>query len=103
MILLEHEAICTFQIGTESVNIQLHLTFSVYLRCSDDDSAAVLKSYEDLIRTLGSGEAVNVITTETPPEGCAISTVSAKCEVHMMLKVCHSPYVQGEVQIALPA
>ena len=46
-----------------------------------------MRDFEDLIRVLGSGQEVKVITEETPPEGCAISTVSAKCEVHMMLKV----------------
>merc|ERR1719414_1727101 len=26
------------------------------------------------------------MTTEAPPEGCAMATVSSKCEVHIMLK-----------------
>ena len=59
----------------------------MYLRCSDEQSADVLQKYTDLIKTLGSGSDVIVMTSETPPQGCAIRTVSAKCEVHMMLKV----------------
>jgi valyl-tRNA synthetase len=62
----------------------------VYLKCSDDESADILKSLEDLVIVLGSGQEVIVIRDEMPPSGCAISTVSAKCEVHMLLKVCAS-------------
>ncbi len=60
--------------------------FSVYL-CSDGSSATVLTNYTEVIGTLGSASAVNVVTTEQIPEGCAILTVSDRCEVHMMLKV----------------
>ena len=60
---------------------------SVSLKCSDENSCTTLKNYVDLISNLGSGEKVVVMTTEQPPEGCAIQTVSAHCEVHMMLKV----------------
>ncbi|ELT91500.1 hypothetical protein CAPTEDRAFT_153512 [Capitella teleta] len=59
---------------------------NLYLKCSDDESASMLKNFGDLITVLGSGQEVKVIRDEVPPEGCAISTVSAKCEVHMLLK-----------------
>ena len=62
---------------------------AVYLKCSDQPTETTLKSFVELIRTLGSGAEVTILTTQQPPEGCAISTVSAKCEVHMMLKVGH--------------
>ncbi len=61
--------------------------FTVYLKCSDSSSAAVLEHYTDLIQNLASGEKISILTDSQPPEGCAISTVSARCEVHMMLKV----------------
>ncbi|KAK2190154.1 hypothetical protein NP493_86g05009 [Ridgeia piscesae] len=62
----------------------------LYLKCSDETTAATLRNFVELIRTLGSGAEVSVLMTEQAPEGCAISTVSAKCEMHMMLKVgCH--------------
>ena len=62
----------------------------MYLKCSDETTAATLRNFVELIRTLGSGAEVSVLMTEQAPEGCAISTVSAKCEMHMMLKVgCH--------------
>lgn len=58
------------------------------MRCSEDDLAVTLRRYTDLIVTLASASQVNVLTGgDTIPQGCAISTVSAKCEVHMMLKV----------------
>lgn len=58
----------------------------LYLRCSDDETAAIMTKFSDLILTLASGEEVKVIMSDLPPEGCAMSTVSAKCEIHMMLK-----------------
>ena len=60
---------------------------AVYLRCVDDASAGVLNHYRDLFQTLASAQQVHIVTSQQPPEGCAISTVSARCEVHMMLKV----------------
>ncbi len=61
--------------------------FPVYIHCSEDQSAAVLRDNSPLISTLASAQDVNVFTVERPPHGCAVSTVSATCEVHMMLKV----------------
>jgi valyl-tRNA synthetase len=60
----------------------------LYIRCTDVESANVLKSYVDLIQALASAANIHVLTTEeeAPPIGCAIQTVSAKCEVHIMLK-----------------
>ncbi len=63
----------------------------MYVRCADDASAGVLRNYTDLLQTLCSASGVHVTSAAAlegaPPEGCAISTVSARCEVHMMLKV----------------
>jgi len=58
----------------------------LFLRCSDEGSANTLEGFLDLVIVLGSGAEVKVVTTQTPPEGCAIATVSDKCEVHMMLR-----------------
>ena len=59
----------------------------MYIRCSDVQSAEVLQKYTNLIKTLASGADVKITTLESPPQGCAVRTVSDKCEVHMMLKV----------------
>ena len=71
------------------VVLQLHgcFFFTVYLRCADETSADVLNHHRDLFQTLANAQAIHILTNQHPPEGCAISTVSAKCEVHMMLKV----------------
>jgi len=58
----------------------------LYVKCSDADSAAMLNSYTDLMQTLASAGSVHILTTEQPPVGCAIQTISAKFEVHLLLK-----------------
>ncbi len=75
------------------LNVSLVNLFTVYLKCSDSSSAAVLEHYTDLIQNLASGEKILILTDSQPPEGCAISTVSARCEVHMMLKVSVAVYI----------
>lgn len=59
----------------------------LYIKCSDDESANVLKSSIELLKTLTSSQTVEVLSSsQHPPLGCAIQTISAKCEVHLMLK-----------------
>ncbi|ESO02109.1 hypothetical protein HELRODRAFT_106472 [Helobdella robusta] len=61
----------------------------LYVRCLDKDSEIILSKYKDLVKTLTSSNFVMVLTkssADQPPQGCAIQTVSTKCEVHMMLK-----------------
>ena len=62
-------------------------SFSVYIKCTEEGLSTSLMKYTDLLVTLGSAADVSILTGEEPPSGCAISTVSAFCEVHMMLKV----------------
>jgi hypothetical protein len=59
----------------------------VYLKCDTTETSSTLKAYSDLIITLTFSSSLNVLVGETPPEGCAVQTVSAKCECHIMLKV----------------
>ncbi|XP_036371216.1 valine--tRNA ligase isoform X1 [Octopus sinensis] len=58
----------------------------VYLKCSDEESANILKSFVDIIANLASSDNVNILINQEPPTGCAMITVSAKCETHLMLK-----------------
>ena len=68
-----------------SLSLSFH---AVYIRCSDAQSEATLRRFSELIVTLGSGAAVSISSGNSLiPPGCAMSTVSARCEVHMMLKV----------------
>ena len=68
----------------------------MYLKCSDAASATTVSKYVDLMSNLGSASQVVVLTAEGAPEGCAIQTVSARCEVHMMLKVGQSATRSGQ-------
>lgn len=65
-----------------------HCYFTVYLQCTDVETRELLSHYTDVIATLTNASAVIVQTTveKPPPEGCAVMTVSTKCEVHMLLK-----------------
>lgn len=64
--------------------------FTVYVKCSDGETASLVKTYVDLIQGTSLSGSVHILTTETPPTGCAVQTVSAKCETHFMIKVCCS-------------
>ncbi|XP_071802755.1 valine--tRNA ligase-like [Asterias amurensis] len=57
-----------------------------YLRCTDQAVADTLSQYQDLIITLSSASAVHCLVGTAPPSGCAMATVSDKCEVHLLLK-----------------
>ncbi|XP_038047447.1 valine--tRNA ligase-like [Patiria miniata] len=58
----------------------------MYLRCTDQAVADTLSLYESLISTLSSASAVHCLVGTAPPSGCAMATVSDKCEVHLLLK-----------------
>lgn len=55
----------------------------VHVVCSDD-IAAVVQKYQSAICTLAYCSKVEFCTS--PPQGCAILTLSDKCEVHLLLK-----------------
>ena len=55
--------------------------------CGDAESASVLQNYTDLMQTLAYITHAKILTTEQAPIGCAIRTVSAKCKVHLFVKV----------------
>lgn len=60
----------------------------VFIKCSDDELARTTERYTDLIQTLTSSSSANVLSADGhAPLGCAIQTVSARCEVHLLLKV----------------
>jgi len=60
---------------------------NLYIRCFEVSLLEKLKQFSDLISTLSTSSAVTFLDAEEqPPAGCAIQTVSAKCEVHLLLK-----------------
>ncbi|XP_064649994.1 valine--tRNA ligase-like [Lineus longissimus] len=58
----------------------------LYLKCRDAATQTTLLKFTDMIMTMTSSSHVEVLYEGQPPEGCAIQTVSAHCEVHLMLK-----------------
>lgn len=58
----------------------------VYIKCADDQTAAIVRPHETLIQATTSSSAVHVVTTQEPPEGCAIQSVSINCQTYLMLK-----------------
>ena len=73
----------------------LYIFTAVYLKCSDQDIATLLRPYTDTVKTLTTSSSVNLLVDEAPPAGCAMATVSDKCEVHLLLKVCFSIYLNS--------
>ncbi|XP_072015193.1 valine--tRNA ligase-like [Amphiura filiformis] len=58
----------------------------MYLKCSDKDLASTLQNYVAFIQTLSSSGSIHILTNDgQPPIGCAMATVSDKCEVHLQL------------------
>ncbi|CAL1537812.1 unnamed protein product [Lymnaea stagnalis] len=59
----------------------------VYLKCADIETAQVLTSFESVVvSTMGNTSNITYNVNEEPPAGCAVMTVSARCETHIMLK-----------------
>lgn len=54
-----------------------------YMVCSDD-TTSIVRKYEHAMCTLAYCSKVEFCTS--PPQGCAILTISDKCEVHLLLK-----------------
>ncbi|KAK3579108.1 hypothetical protein CHS0354_022128 [Potamilus streckersoni] len=67
-------------------NLTPKMKADVYLKCLDEETASVLRTHPDLIKALSSADDVHILVKEIPPKGCAVQTVSAKCETHLMLK-----------------
>ncbi|PFX27275.1 valine--tRNA ligase-like [Stylophora pistillata] len=58
----------------------------VYVVFSEQSLAAAVSKYAETACTLSSSERIHVVCEEKPPRGCAVATVSDKCEVHVVLK-----------------
>ena len=63
----------------------------VYIKCSDEETANLIRTHPDLIRVLALASSVEIMVNQSPPTGCAVQTVSAKCETHLMIKVGEHP------------
>lgn len=60
-----------------------------YIICNNSVSKEIIVQYKSFIETL----AYSTLSTENPPEGCAIITISDKIQVHLLLKVINTSYL----------
>ncbi|KAK3087210.1 hypothetical protein FSP39_003149 [Pinctada imbricata] len=58
----------------------------VYLKCMDQKTANTLQPYSAMIQVMTNSSHVTLGEGLDVPEGCAMQTVSNKCETHLMLK-----------------
>ncbi|XP_032235539.1 valine--tRNA ligase [Nematostella vectensis] len=58
----------------------------VYAVFTDDALANSIKPLVDTALSLGGFSKLNILGHERPPQGCAVDTVTGKCEVHLLLK-----------------
>lgn len=65
-------------------NITAKIKTEAFVKCSDDNIERILKEYKLEIETLCYCSNVEVL--KEAPAGCAILSISAQCEVHLMLK-----------------
>ncbi|XKL60308.1 hypothetical protein PGB90_001324 [Kerria lacca] len=55
-----------------------------FICCTDDNLTSILQTYLLEIKTLAHWEKLKI--NETPPSGCAVLTVSNKCQIHLSLR-----------------
>lgn len=55
-----------------------------YVSCSDKETANIVTKFTNVIETLAF--CSKIFVNVDPPTGCAILTISDKCEVHLLLK-----------------
>ncbi|XP_060570722.1 valine--tRNA ligase-like [Ruditapes philippinarum] len=65
-------------------NITNKMKPELYVKCSDEETANLVRTHTEMIQVLSLSSCVKV--NEAPPTGCAVQTVSAKCETHFMIK-----------------
>lgn len=65
-------------------NVPSKTKAEVFIICSDEKMSSIIESFSDDIKTLAYCSS-NAIVKEAP-SGCAILTINAQCEVHLMLK-----------------
>lgn len=65
-------------------NIPAKTKTEAFIICSDDKMSAIIESFKDDIKTLAYCSSNDIV--KEAPSGCAILTINAQCEVHLMLK-----------------
>lgn len=65
-------------------NIPVKTKTESFIISSDDKLSSIIESYKGDLQTLSYCSTSDVV--KTAPSGCAILTINAQCEVHLMLK-----------------
>lgn len=65
-------------------NIQNKIKTEAFVLCEDEKSNETIRRFQSELQTLSYCSKVEIVST--PPTGCAILTISAQCEVHLLLK-----------------
>lgn len=75
-------------------NIPNKTKTEAYILCDDEKSNETIKRFQSELQTLSYCSKIEIV--KSPPTGCAILTISAQCEVHLMLK----GIIEAEKEIA---
>ncbi|XP_069705538.1 valine--tRNA ligase isoform X2 [Periplaneta americana] len=74
----------TVRSARSDYNLQNKVKTEAYIICSDEATSSTVNKYQSAVSTLAYCSKVEL--SSSPPQGCAILTVSDKCEVHLLLK-----------------
>lgn len=58
-----------------------------YIKCSDENTTDIVTKFKLEISTFANCSKVELTDSSGMPSGCAILSVSDKCQVHLLLKV----------------
>lgn len=64
--------------------IPVKVKTEAYIICTDEAMSNVLKDFKTEIQTLAYCSSIDIV--KEAPKGCAILSINAQCEVHLMLK-----------------
>ncbi len=65
-------------------NILMKTKTEAYVKCTDEEMSRIMREFRNEIETLCYCSKVEIVTEV--PQGCAILSINAQCEVHLMLK-----------------
>lgn len=58
-----------------------------YIQCSDEITLEIATKFKEEITTFANCSKVELVDSSCMPTGCAILSISDKCQVHLLLKV----------------
>lgn len=61
----------------------------IFIKCADESTLETVSKFKLEIATFANCSKVELANTSSTPSGCAILSVSDKCQVHLLLKVCN--------------